>query len=248
MEIKNELEVIASLTKVIQDNADADQLASHLAHRVLGHLDCRAVAIGVIQKEGFLDLIGHYGLSEKTTEPFVRMKLWSHLPMTEAARTGEFIYLKSDKEILERYPNMMGAIEHKDLITVASPIFHRNAIIGSIAFSSIKAPQDNFKSSPLTEIVLSLVGIYVKNFIDKRSQTTRSHANALSGLSERQKQIIKLFREELTTEQMANRLRFSPSTIKQDIIKIYDLFGVSSREEVVALAERAGLIEPEKAN
>lgn len=167
--------------------------------------------------------------------------------MTDSARTGEFIYIRNDKEFLERYPNMKDAIEHKDMITVASPIIHRSTIIGAIAFTSVKPPQDNFRTSPLTEIVHALVGIYIKNFIDSKSQVTRNHSNTINSLTERQKQIIKLFREELTTEQMADRLRFSPSTIKQDIIKIYDLFGVNNREEVVTLAERAGLIGPEKA-
>ena len=243
MKIKDKLEVIASLTKVIHDNPDADQLAHHLAHQVLSHLDCRAVAIGAIQKEGFLDLIGHYGLSQKTTEPYVRMPLWTQLPMTEAARTGEFIYFMSDKEVLERFPNMKGAIEHKDNVTVVSPIFHRSTVIGSIAFSSVKAPSDDFRTNPMTEIVNSLIGIYLKNFTDRKSQAARNNSIAISALTERQKKIIELFREELTTEQMADRLRFSPSTIKQDIIRLYDLFGVSNRSEVVTLAERAGLIK-----
>jgi DNA-binding CsgD family transcriptional regulator len=41
---------------------------------------------------------------------------------------------------------------------------------------------------------------------------------------------------------MADRLKFSSSTIKQDIIKIYSIFGVNSRSAVVELAEKAGLL------
>jgi DNA-binding CsgD family transcriptional regulator len=40
---------------------------------------------------------------------------------------------------------------------------------------------------------------------------------------------------------MAERLKYSSSTIKQDIIKIYSVFGVNSRSAVVQLAEKAGL-------
>jgi DNA-binding CsgD family transcriptional regulator len=48
-------------------------------------------------------------------------------------------------------------------------------------------------------------------------------------------------KEDLTTDQMAERLKYSSSTIKQDIIKIYSVFGVNSRSAVVQLAEKAGL-------
>lgn len=60
-------------------------------------------------------------------------------------------------------------------------------------------------------------------------------------LTPRQKQIIHLFSEDLTTDQMAERLKYSSSTIKQDIIKIYSVFGVNTRSAVVELAKKAGL-------
>jgi DNA-binding CsgD family transcriptional regulator len=63
----------------------------------------------------------------------------------------------------------------------------------------------------------------------------------MKSLTPRQKQIINLFKQDLTTDQMADRLKFSSSTIKQDIIKIYSIFGVNSRSAVVELAEKAGL-------
>lgn len=248
METRSEIEVIASLACVVHDNPEPDQLASHIAHRVLGHLDCRAVAIGVIQKEGFLDLIGNYGLKEETTTPYRRMPLWSELPMTEAARTGEFIFLRSKEEIIRRFPKMVDSIEHEGVTTVAAPIRHRSTIIGSIAFSSTKTPVADFMDSPITEAALALVGLYIKIFMFSKPEAPQINGIAIKSLSERQRKIIKLFREELTTDQMADRLRFSSSTIKQDIIKIYNLFGVNSREQVVVLAELAGLLEPVKAS
>ena len=245
METEKGLEIIASLARVVSDDPEPDLLASHLALRVLGHLDCRAVAIGAIQKEGFLDLIGNYGLSKKTTTPYLSMPLWSALPMTEAARTGEFIFLHDDKETVKRFPNMKNAIEHKNLITVASPIFHRNTIIGSIAFSSKISPQTGLKTNPMTETALALVGIYVRHFMEKRSKSSLDNALDANSLSARQLEIIKLFRIDLTTDQMADRLKFSHSTIKQDIIKIYELFGINNRSQIVELAEKAGLVEPD---
>jgi len=241
------IEAIASLARVVQDDPDPDQLASHIAFNVLGSLDCRAVALGVITKEGFLDLIGYFGLSKATTLPYIRMPLWSSLPMTEAARTGELIFIKSYDEFVDRYPNLRESIEHKEAVTVASPIKHRNTVIGSIAFASMQAPQDDFLSNPMTDAALALLSLYLRNFIVKRnSNVEKDYSGVLKSLTPRQIRIIELFRDELTTDQMADRLRFSPSTVKQDIIRLYELFGVNSREQVVALAESAGLLNSGK--
>ena len=98
----------------------------------------------------------------------------------------------------------------------------------------------------MTETALALVGLYLKNYIWQKSLEGNNHLVEVKSISARQKQIIELFLDELTTEQMADRLRFSSSTIKQDIIKIYEIFGVNTREQVVALAEKAGLINSKK--
>lgn len=197
----------------------------------------------MIAQEGFLDLIGYYGLSKETTSPYVRMPLWTQLPMTDATRTGEFIFIKTYDDFVARYPNMVESIEHKDAVTVASPIKHRGTVIGSIAFSSMIAPVDDFRSNPMTDAVLALLGLYMKSYVSRRVVDNKDYSKAAKNLSSRQKLIIELFKDELTTDQMADKLRYSSSTIKQDIIKIYELFGVNSREQVVILAERAGLIK-----
>jgi DNA-binding CsgD family transcriptional regulator len=81
----------------------------------------------------------------------------------------------------------------------------------------------------------------VKNLLASKSESDRDYSTSMKSLSPRQKQIINLFKEDLTTDQMAERLKYSSSTIKQDIIKIYSVFGVNSRSAVVLLAEKAGL-------
>lgn len=242
------LQIIATLAKVVHDNPDPHQLTSHIALHSLSMLDCRAVAIGLIQREGFLDLIGNYGLGQETTTPFVRMPLWNQLPMTEAARTGEFVTVRSREEMKIRFPVLGAVEENPSEITVAAPIKFRNSTIGSIAFGVVKEPPTGFETHPFTDAVLALIGIYLHNFSDRKVESVRNHSDAAKSLSARQKQIIHLFNEDMTTDQMADRLRYSPSTIKQDIIKIYDIFGVSTRAEVVKLAELAGILEKSPKN
>jgi DNA-binding CsgD family transcriptional regulator len=86
---------------------------------------------------------------------------------------------------------------------------------------------------------LSICGIYLKNYLHKNFDNKRDYSHAAKSLSARQLQIISLFKEEITTDQMADLLKYSSSTIKQDIIKIYSIFGVNSRQAVLELARKA---------
>jgi len=105
----------------------------------------------------------------------------------------------------------------------------------------MKAPQGGFEKSDTTQGVLALCGLYIRNLLASKTGSEKDYSASMKSLSPRQKQIINLFKEDLTTDQMAERLKYSSSTIKQDIIKIYSVFGVNSRSAVVELAKRAGL-------
>ena len=95
---------------------------------------------------------------------------------------------------------------------------------------------------PVTQGLTALTGLYIRNLMAKKVTNGKDVSVAAKNLTPRQKQIIELFDEDLTTDQIADRLRYSSSTIKQDIIKIYGIFGVNNRHSVVSLAKKAGIL------
>ena len=233
--------LLADLTKTVLDDPDPDQFLAHITNKTLASLGARGAILGVIEREGFLDLLGTYGYSEKMVEPFMRIPLWTPMPITDAARSGEINVFNSPKEMVKAYPHLSEVSASESGVTVSAPIKYRNTVIGAIGFTSINAPQRGFESSETTQGVLALCGLYIRNLLSNRSKKTKDYSAGMKTLSARQKQIINLFKEDLTTDQMAERLKYSSSTIKQDIIKIYSVFGVNSRSTVVELAKKAGL-------
>jgi DNA-binding NarL/FixJ family response regulator len=143
--------------------------------------------------------------------------------------------------MVKAYPHLSQFGESEAGVTVSAPIKHRNTVIGAIGFTSMNAPQKDFTNSETTQGVLALCGLYIRNLLANKSDNIKDYSTSMKSLTPRQKQIISLFKEDLTTDQMAERLKYSSSTIKQDIIKIYSVFGVNSRSAVVQLAEKAGL-------
>jgi len=236
------IELIRDVTKVILEEAEPNLLASTLALKTLAHLDCRGVIIGVVRHEGFLDLIGTYGYPNDATEPFMRMPLWTPLPITDAARQGKASDFFTPHDLVTKYPQFALSVPQGDAVTVSIPISFHSSVIGAVGFTSLHPPTDDFLTSPTTETIHSLLGIYLRNFLTKTKRIKDEDLELEDlVLTPRQKQIIRFFSENLTTEQIATRLNFSTSTIKQDIIKIYELLGVNTRDQVLEIMKKVDL-------
>ena len=233
--------LLSDLTKTVLEDPKPDQFLAHVTNVTLAGLDARGAILGVIEREGFLDLQGTYGYAKNMVEPYMRIPLWAPMPITDAARTGEVSIFHTPKEMIAKYPHLANFSDAEAGVTVSAPIKYRNTVLGAIGFTSLKVPDKGFATSDGTQGLLALCGLYIRNLLASKSESDKDYSASMKSLSPRQKQIIKLFKEDLTTDQMADRLKFSSSTVKQDIIKIYSLFGVNSRSAVVELFERAGL-------
>ena len=237
----NTTELLADLAQTVLDDPKPDQFLSHIVNKTLASIDARGAILGVIEREGFLDLQGSYGFASDLVDPYMRIPLWTPMPITDAARSGEISLFKTPQEMIKVYPHLSQFSDTEAGVTISAPIKYRNTVLGAIGVTTLKPPQPTFMKSETTHGVLALCGLYIRNLLANRATTTKDYSAGMKTLSTRQKQIINLFKEDLTTDQMAERLKYSSSTIKQDIIKIYSVFGVNSRSAVVELAKKAGL-------
>lgn len=234
--------MLAELAKTVLEEPSPQQFLTHLVHHTFLEIQARGAILGVVEREGFLDLQGTYGYEDNMVQPYKRIALWTPMPITDAARSGEFITFNSTKELLVKYPHLKETESAGVGSTICAPIKFRNITIGALGLTAINPPRVGFETSDATNGVLALCGLYIRNILANKAEPLRDYNSAVKSLSLRQKQIINLFKEDLTTDQMAERLNYSSSTIKQDIIKIYALFGVNNRHSVVNLAEKAGMV------
>ncbi len=233
--------LLADLAKTVLEEPKPEQFLAHIVNRTLASIDARGAILGIIEREGFLDLQGTYGYESRMVEPFMRIPLWTPMPITDAARTGEINLFHNPKDLVAKYPHLKDVEPQESGATLSAPIIFRNTVIGAIGITSLKSPSENFQNSETTQGVLALCGLYIRNLIAGKIENNKDYSANMKSLTGRQKQIINLFKEDLTTDEMAERLKYSSSTIKQDIIKIYAIFGVNNRSSVVELAEKAGL-------
>jgi DNA-binding CsgD family transcriptional regulator len=238
----NQVTLLSDLAKIVVEHPNPSLFLSHLAHKTLEPLDCRGAVLGIVAREGFLDIKGSYGYEEAVVDQFSRIPLWTPMPVTDAVRSGEVLIFESSGELIERYPHL-AEYNRDEAVTISIPIYYRHAVIGVVGATTLIAPSENFHESDLFDGMSALVALYIKGLINEARSIDPDRSDSIKTLTPRQIQIINLFTEDLTTDQMAHRLRYSSSTVKQDIIKIYSIFGVNNRPAVIQLAKKAGLLE-----
>ena len=81
--------------------------------------------------------------------------------------------------------------------------------------------------------------------LDGRVRAAGPRGRAEGELTERQRQVLKLMADGMTNGQIARVLRFSESTVRQETMAIYRIFGVRGRAEAVEMGERLGMLGAE---
>jgi len=72
----------------------------------------------------------------------------------------------------------------------------------------------------------------------------RETSRAISSLTPRELDVLRLISEGVTTRQTAARLKLSQRTVESHISKLYSKLGVRTRVQAVVQASRLGLLEP----
>ena len=183
----NTTELLADLAQTVLDDPKPDQFLSHIVNKTLASIDARGAILGVIEREGFLDLQGSYGFANDLVDPYMRIPLWTPMPITDAARTGDISIFKTPTEMIKVYPHLSQFGETDAGVTISAPIKHRNTVLGAIGVTSLKTPQGDFMNSETTLGVLALCGLYIRNLIANKSVSDKDYSASMKSLSPRQK-------------------------------------------------------------
>jgi len=179
------VKAISQLTQVILDEPNPDLLLSHIALNTLDAISCREIELGLISSEGFIDIIARYGSEEVRSNSKERVPLWTSLPITDAARTGEIIYFDYYEKLVSQYPLLKKSRGNSSRYVIAAPIKYRHTVIGAVYLNSSKPPRNVFRESEETETLLGLLGIFLKSYLNKSIEIKKDYVAAGSSLTPR---------------------------------------------------------------
>ncbi len=76
------------------------------------------------------------------------------------------------------------------------------------------------------------------------SPMTPTQANQPDGLTEREREVVRLISEGLSNKDIADRLCISSITVRHHLTSIFDKLGVSNRQKLLIRAHQHGLVRP----
>jgi len=74
--------------------------------------------------------------------------------------------------------------------------------------------------------------------------STAAHAKWSDGLTEREREVVRLISEGLSNKDIADRLCISSITVRHHLTSIFDKLGVSNRQKLLIRAHQHGLVRP----
>lgn len=229
-----------------------DEIAQELAMDFLRGFESRWVHFARLRSDATLAPLGFFGLSAQEASCFEGVSIWEPWPMSIAARDGQIAVFGDGSDPTVMLPEC-GKPHPQNTIVVAAPLNLSIKTIGvlSIGFLPSDAPVKSLSlaAKSIAEIlVLYLAGwLAPMDRMDGRSATDNETKKVVSdkprsALSQRQLGILGLLAEGFTYDQIGNRIGFSHSTVRMELMQIYRTFGVKSRAEAVKSAHDLGLI------
>ncbi|HZE29593.1 MAG TPA: GAF domain-containing protein, partial [Gaiellaceae bacterium] len=97
--------------------------------------EARSGLIATLSDDGeWLDVVASRGYDSRYIEPFRRFPLAGNFPLSEAVRTGEGVFLRSERERDERYPELVGRSQPGHAL-VCLPLVGEQGAMGGLVFS-----------------------------------------------------------------------------------------------------------------
>ena len=97
--------------------------------------EARGGLIATLSDDGeWLDVVASRGYDNRFIEPFRRFPLAGDFPLSEAVRTGEGVFLRSEQERDERYPELVGRSQPGHAL-VCLPLVGEQGPMGGLVFS-----------------------------------------------------------------------------------------------------------------
>ena len=263
---------VLAMVDYLRSQPSIDQIAEYLVLLLMPSRGVTAAAICLIESDSRMRIVGSFGMSESMIEPLSRLALIDQAPMCEALRSGEPVIIGTAQEVMTRFPwtssnpelcvptaawplsipsRRVGAIQ----LFFGNPADHAvmseslegltgllSLMLSGLSWSGLFHNREQVQqtghgrdgaSDPGNHSGYSGVGF---------SQRRANGKDAVDELSARQFRVLQMMAEGLTNAQIARRIGFSESTVRQETMAVFRFLQVHNRHEAVRVAGPKGLL------
>lgn len=253
--MKNEdvLKLVSKTFSVLAKSSDTTQFCDYLANEVLAEFDVVSTCIALLEPNGRVKIVGSWGHTVEKDKSANQPLLWDPTLLTDAIRSSELKAYPTWQTFVEQYPHLIGlAGPGKSFVGV--PFVGNGRRTGALGLSFGKELINYEEFNALWQ----LIGQAGELFVSKSWNSSPSITSAVGDLfvqslehsdevrklfSKRDLEVAQLTIAGHTISEIARRLNFSESTIKQTRIAIYKRLGVKSVSGLGDAADRLELFQ-----
>jgi DNA-binding CsgD family transcriptional regulator len=224
-----------------------NQILTHMNRVVLMDLEPTSIQFGQANTTGGVVITAVVGNPMESLSSLALIELENRTPWADAIRHGKVVIVNTlpewgpDYPLAKNFPVSSGA---KSAITL--PIYVSGTPIAAIHIMSKRVLLPNVELESFLKTLSSVFSMYFyRNVLSSpdeiddlqpknQSRNSDAHGNSLE-LTERQLVILRLISEERTNLSISQFLGYSESTVRQEIMKIFDKLGCTHRHEAGAI-------------
>ncbi len=255
------------MVRLLMTRPTCAQICQEMTLDLLGRHQPRSVVLALFGADGALHVVGEFGVAPDEALTMSTVSLWDGQPMADAVRTGQAVVVGDSSGLLSRQERILGLSPDANAL-VAWPLILPSQRVGVLQVTFALPPDDTRLRADLTG-VSEILALYLSLLTSISALPDRAvealgapgtdralpladfsalhlrspgRRPAPSRLSTRQEEVLALMAQDLTNAQIAKRIGFSESTVRQETMVLYRFFGVGGRQEAVAQARARGLL------
>lgn len=252
MESTELLGVVSGTLRAMAKSSNPDELCDYLANEVLSDFDVVATYLAVLDSDGRVTMVGSWGYPEDRKSPLDRPSLWYPMAITDTIRTGEIEIYPTWDAYVTKYPHLLHrASPGKSFVCVPFSNLGRRA--GGLGLTFGRELTDVEEFTQLWEVMGQAGDLFVSRSwaggvfkargLDVETlPSTEQLDDVKERFTERDLEVIRLTLDGFTVAEIARKLSFSESTIKQTRMAVYKRLGVNRIVDLKQATERLNLL------
>jgi DNA-binding CsgD family transcriptional regulator len=239
---------VLKLITYLASQPTMDRLAQFLVLEALHDYGSRGALISKFDNDGRVHAMGSFGFANHVVRGMQHLSLWDRAPFVDVIRDGAPLFFSDGAAIEMQYP-WLAKQDELLLPTVAWPLALGEERLGALQIQFSAAPDEGKLASHLASLA-PVIALYV-GFLNGDHEPIQPSPNGHARLQEvsdgpltdRQKTILRMLAAGMTNPQIAARIGFSDSTVRQETMAIYRHLGATGRRDAARIAAMRGLLE-----
>ena len=232
----NYLTLLGELAEYInRDNPNIEDLCQFAVMRSFKHLLPSTLFVSQLGSDAMIREIGSFGLSDEMKQSWSAISIDDQLPVSDCIRTNQLYWLANARDWLRDYPHLENyQIEKETKTFIAWPIKIKSSPMSMMGMTLHREVSPTSEEVSYLTTVGGLFALHLSTELLSSQQSAQSsEEKAYNFLSRRQREVLDLMADGHTNAEIGIQLAYSESTIRQETMKIYEIFEATGRADVI---------------